>query len=157
MKIKRILRMFSAALLLGACSPATLLNAFVPNEGYVLHEELVYGDAYRQALDIYRPENAPDSAPVVVYFYGGSWKSGSRGNYRFMVEALAHSGFVVAIPDYRLYPDVRSPISSMTAPGRFNGFAPMPGRSAEIPTTSFSWAIRPARISLHCWPSTKPI
>ncbi len=94
---------------LGACSPGTLLNAVVPSEGYVLHKDVIYGDADRQVLDLYRPEDGPDDAPVVVYFYGGSWKSGSRQSYRFMGEALARSGFVVAVPDYRLYPDVRFP------------------------------------------------
>jgi acetyl esterase/lipase len=98
---------------LGACSPATLLNAFVPSDGYVLQKDVAYGDAERQVMDIYRPEDGPvdrtDNAPVVVFFYGGSWKSGSRQSYRFMGEALARSGFVVAVPDYRFYPDVRFP------------------------------------------------
>ena len=39
----------------------------------------------------------------------GDGKSGDRGDYRFMGEALARAGFVVAIPDYRLYPEVRFP------------------------------------------------
>lgn len=114
---RRLLGLFCMVLPLGACSPTALLNAFVPSEGYVLHEDVAYGDAERQVMDIYRPEIGPESgpesesddAPVVVYFYGGSWKSGSRRTYRFMGEALARNGFVVAVPDYRLYPDVRFP------------------------------------------------
>lgn len=101
------------ALSLAACSPTTLLNAFVPNDGYVQHEDVAYGEAERQMMDIYRPEGRPvgkfGNAPVVVFFYGGSWKSGSRKSYRFMGEALARSGFVVAVPDYRLYPEARFP------------------------------------------------
>jgi acetyl esterase/lipase len=119
--IRRLLGLFCMVLPLGACSPTALLNAFVPSEGYVLHRDIAYGDADRQVMDIYRPEDGPagtsgdksgdksGDAPVVVYFYGGSWKSGSRRNYRFMGEALTRNGFVVAVPDYRLYPEVRFP------------------------------------------------
>jgi acetyl esterase/lipase len=105
--IRRLLEVFFMVLPLVACSPATLLNAFVPSDGYVLDRDVVYGEAERQVMDIYRPVDG--FAPVVVYFYGGSWKNGSRRSYRFMGEALARSGFVVAVPDYRLYPEVRFP------------------------------------------------
>ena len=111
--VRRLSTWLSTAILLGGCSPSNLLNAFVPDDGYVVHQGIAYGDAERQALDVYRPEDgsegAIDGAPVVVFFYGGSWKRGSRGDYRFLGEALARQGFVVVIPDYRLYPEVRFP------------------------------------------------
>ncbi len=44
------------------------------------------------------------NAPVVVFFYGGSWNSGSKDDYSFVGEALASRGIVVVIADYRLYP-----------------------------------------------------
>ena len=46
---------------------------------------------------------------MVVFFYGGSWNSGSRDDYGFVGEALASRGIVVVIADYRLYPQVRYP------------------------------------------------
>jgi acetyl esterase/lipase len=46
---------------------------------------------------------------VVVFFYGGNWNAGERGDYAFVGRALAARGFVVVIPDYRLYPQVRYP------------------------------------------------
>ena len=104
-----LLKILSAALPLGGCAPATLLNAFVPSDGYVLHQDLSYGEGERQMVDLYQPQDAPGEAPVVVYFYGGSWKSGSRRTYRFLGEALARNGFLVVVPDYRLYPEVRFP------------------------------------------------
>ncbi len=80
--IRRLSKLPCMVLPLGACSPATLLNAFVPSDGYVLQKDVAYADAERQVMDIYRPEDGPvdrtDNAPVVVFFYGGSWKSGSR-------------------------------------------------------------------------------
>ena len=42
-----------------------------------------------------------------MFFYGGGWESGDRGAYMFVGEAFAALGYTVAIPDYRLYPEVR--------------------------------------------------
>jgi acetyl esterase/lipase len=92
-----------------ACSPATLLNVLVPGKGYTVAEGLAYGADPRQRLDIYTPAEVANSAPVLVFFYGGSWKSGNRSDYRFIGEAFAAHGYVVVIPDYRLYPAARFP------------------------------------------------
>ena len=40
---------------------------------------------------------------------GGGWRSGRRQDYRFIGEALTSRGYVVVVPDYRVYPDVRFP------------------------------------------------
>jgi acetyl esterase/lipase len=101
-------RLLTLALLLpslAACSPAGLVNALVPRDGYALVEGLAYGDGARRRLDLYLPV-MPGPAPVVVFFYGGSWQAGNRGDFRFVGQALAERGYVVAIPDYRLYPEV---------------------------------------------------
>ena len=45
----------------------------------------------------------------MIFFYGGSWDSGSKGDYLFVAQALTASGYTVIIPDYRLYPEVRFP------------------------------------------------
>jgi acetyl esterase/lipase len=60
-------------------------------------------------LDVYVPDRVDGQAPVVVFFYGGSWDSGTKSEYRFVGGALAARGFVTIIPDYRLYPEVRFP------------------------------------------------
>lgn len=57
------------------------------------------------SLDIYRPTGAQGRTPVVVFFYGGSWRSGERAYYRFVGQALARRGVMVVIPDYRKAPD----------------------------------------------------
>jgi acetyl esterase/lipase len=46
---------------------------------------------------------------VLVFFYGGSWQSGSKEDYAFVGQALAAQGFVTVLPDYRLYPQARFP------------------------------------------------
>lgn len=82
------------------------LNATASKADIVVQRGLVYDRAHQLALDLYRPRDAHD-APVVVFFYGGSWKSGKRQWYHWAGEALARRGLVVMIPDYRLWPKVR--------------------------------------------------
>jgi poly(3-hydroxybutyrate) depolymerase len=94
--------------LLAACSPLTLLNGAVPDAASRATSGVAYGPLPRQRLDIYAPPDA-DRAPVVVFFYGGSWRSGDRADYRFAGDALASRGIVAVIADYRLYPEARYP------------------------------------------------
>jgi acetyl esterase/lipase len=46
---------------------------------------------------------------MVVFFYGGSWNTGARADYRFVGAALAAHGVLTLVADYRLYPKVRFP------------------------------------------------
>jgi len=94
---------------LGACSPLTLLNAVTPASSYEKSADIGYGDDPRQRLDVYTPVKAGSPAPVVVFFYGGSWNNGKRSDYAFVGSALASRGIVTVIADYRLYPQVRYP------------------------------------------------
>ncbi len=87
----------------------TLNAIFVSREGYRIERGLAYGADRRQVLDVYVPDGAARPARVVVFFYGGAWRSGSRGYYRFLGQALTSRGFVVVIPDYRVAPEVRFP------------------------------------------------
>ena len=82
------------------------LNATASKADVVVQRDVIYDRANQLALDIYRPRDARD-APVVVFFYGGSWKSGKRQWYGWAGEALARRGLVVVVPDYRLWPKVR--------------------------------------------------
>lgn len=97
-------------LALGGCSPVQLLNALTPDSTYDRTAGIAYGDDPRQKLDVYVPHQPMPGAPVVVFFYGGSWNSGSRVDYRFVGEALASKGIVTVVADYRLYPQVRYPL-----------------------------------------------
>ncbi len=111
----RTLALLLAALatlpLLGACSGTGTLNALSARDTYTLQPGVAYADGPRQRLDIYTPTTAPPAAgwPMVVFFYGGSWNSGDRGDYRFLGEALAAQGVLTLIADYRLFPQVRFP------------------------------------------------
>jgi acetyl esterase/lipase len=99
------------AALLAGCSATEALNALVPRSTYTGSEGVAYGAGPREKLDIYQPlaNKQAGAPPIVVFFYGGNWNSGERGNYRFLGEALATRGAIVLIPDYRLYPEVTYP------------------------------------------------
>jgi len=99
-------------LLAAGCSPLRLFNSVVPKEGgvRVAVRAAAFGPDRLQKIDVYVPERPPAPAlPIIVFFYGGSWNSGTKDGYSFVGRALAARGFVVAIPDYRLVPQVRYP------------------------------------------------
>ncbi|MEO7726380.1 MAG: alpha/beta hydrolase [Burkholderiales bacterium] len=99
---------------LAACSALGVVDALTPTDTYTATRDLAYGAEPREKLDVYQPlpaTNAPprNGYPVVVFFYGGTWRGGDRADYRFVGEALASHGIVTIIADYRLYPQVRYP------------------------------------------------
>ncbi|GHC10638.1 alpha/beta hydrolase [Thermomonas carbonis] len=68
-----------------------------------------YAPGARHGIDIYRPVAANGPAPVVVFFYGGSWQTGDRADYRFVGRRLASQGLLVLVADYRTYPATTFP------------------------------------------------
>ena len=95
--------------LLQACSPLTLINATVPTGTHRLVADQIYGNDPRHRLDVYLPPSPVSDAPAVLFFYGGTWSSGRRQDYRFVGEALASRGIVALVADYRLSPQVSYP------------------------------------------------
>jgi acetyl esterase/lipase len=88
------------------------LNAFVSNNEVVITRDIRYGTLPRQQLDVIQPKSLAaglTKRPVVIFFYGGAWESGNKADYFFMAEALSSRGYLVVIPDYRIYPEVIFP------------------------------------------------
>ena len=54
--------------------------------------DIAYAAGPRHALDIYLPAKHDAAPPIVVFFYGGGWKSGDRAMYRFVGRSLARCG-----------------------------------------------------------------
>ena len=112
--LKAALFLLGALLLAGvlvAWAPVTALNALAPSHTHTRTTGVAYGPGPRQQLDVYQPARAAprEGWPVVVFFYGGSWNRGKRGDYAFVGEALASRGILTLVADYRLYPEVRYP------------------------------------------------
>lgn len=96
-------------LLLSSCSPLYLVNTLSTESDSVTVAHQRYGKEQRQQLDIFIPDRIVAGSPVVVFFYGGSWKRGERGKYGFVGHSLGSKGYITVIPDYRLYPEVTFP------------------------------------------------
>jgi acetyl esterase/lipase len=102
---------------LAGCSRVGFLAANVPAAfgPYVRHANIAYGADPQQRLDVYVPEQ-PSGAPrpigprpVVVFWHGGRWRFGDKADYRFVGAALAQSGYVAVVANYRHYPQVKMP------------------------------------------------
>lgn len=109
-RIARLLGVTALAIVVAGCANTIYLLANAPTVfgSYDRHPNLAYGAGPRQRLDVYAPRNA-HNRPVVIFWYGGTWKHGHKENYRFVGAALAARGFVTVLPDYRLYPAVTFP------------------------------------------------
>lgn len=94
---------------LAACSPAGLLNETIATGGIAITRDVAYAPGPRRGLDVYRPRDASANLPLVVFLYGGSWRTGDKAMYPFVAATLARRGAVVMVPDYRLYPAVQYP------------------------------------------------
>ncbi len=94
---------------LTSCSALTVINAVSPSSHYAKSADLAYADGVRHKIDVYRPLAAEPGAPLIVFLYGGGWNEGSRDRYEFVAASLTRAGFVVMVPDYRLFPDVTFP------------------------------------------------
>ena len=107
-----ILSTLSSAVLFG-CSPAGLLNGasrIAGDKARLAASAISFGDDPRLKLDVWVPSRRSASLlPVVLFFYGGGWVAGERGDYGFVGRAFAARGFVTVIADYRLVPMVRFP------------------------------------------------
>lgn len=110
--LRRRLLLLPAALLpvaLAACSPVKLVNVVSPSGHYAAQTGIIYGEERRQQLDRYRPLEAADDAPVIVFFYGKGWREGKRANFEFVASGLTEAGMEVLIPDYRGHPQAAFP------------------------------------------------
>lgn len=113
-KASRITAFLGFILLLNACSQVVTTVANLPSQFHDIqvHQDLAYGEAVHQRLDVYIPSTKPSehsTLPVVVFFFGGSWNSGDKSMYRFIADRFAQQGYITVIPNYALYPEHQFP------------------------------------------------
>lgn len=66
--------------------------------------DLRYGAGERQLLDVFVCGDA--TAPTLVYFHGGYWKSGDKSIYSFLAAPFVAAGVNVLVAGYDLCPEV---------------------------------------------------
>src|ERR1700722_8783445 len=105
------------ATLAAGCGRMAFMAANVPAAfgQYRRHANIAYGANTQHRLDVYVPDpphvETPrvQPPPLVVYWHGGRWRWGDKADYRFVGAALAGLGYIVVVPNYRHYPEVKMP------------------------------------------------
>lgn len=106
------------ACIASCCCGCTQLAFFTANARasyghYSRLTNLAYGADARNKLDVYIPDQLREPrqpVPIVVFFHGGGWNSGNKSYYKFVGAALAEQGYLAVLPNYRLYPQVKSKV-----------------------------------------------
>ena len=89
-----------------------MVNNVIPGDGNakLLVQDQIYDENLGLGLNIWSPkESGTEPLPVVVFIYGGGWRDGAKDQYAFVGRALANRGYMVVLPDYRLFPKTRFP------------------------------------------------
>jgi acetyl esterase/lipase len=56
-------------------------------------------------IDMYKPRNLTEPAPLLVFVHGGGWKGGKRSDYLVYLVDYAKKGYITATVSYRLKND----------------------------------------------------
>jgi arylformamidase len=68
-------------------------------------QNIAYGPAERQRLDVYTPKSE-QPAPVVLWIHGGAWKFGDKSHLNGKAEWLTGEGWALVAMNYRFVPQV---------------------------------------------------
>ena len=103
-----------AAIFLSGCQAGFFhsLNAPYAFADYSQTRDVQYQTDPALKLDVYVPNASivrKGARPTIVFFYGGSWRSGSKNWYEFAAARYALKGYVVFVPDYRKGPQPSFP------------------------------------------------
>jgi len=79
---------------------ASLFRAGWPGQ----QSDLAYGDDQRHRLDLFYPETKPKG--LVIFFHGGYWRAFAKEDWSHLATGPLGNGYAVAMPSYRLAPDV---------------------------------------------------
>lgn len=115
--MQKILCTFLMTTFLAGCTPLKFAVVNAPTLSYdgQIAKDLPYGQLAGQKLDIYVPNMEQETFPVVVFFHGGRWSDGSKDQYKFVGMKLSNMGYVVVLPNTRLYPEVKFPAFAQDA------------------------------------------
>ncbi|GAA1147654.1 alpha/beta hydrolase [Nocardioides aquiterrae] len=85
-----------------------LVNPFrMRNDAVVVEKDIPYAPEHgkRGLLDVYRPANGSDRAPVLLQVHGGGWTIGTKDQQGIpLMQHLAAKGWVCVAINYRLAP-----------------------------------------------------
>ncbi len=113
-KSKKFITLLILPILLSACADVGIFAINLPTyfKGLHIWDDVAYGSHIHQKLDIYDFAKDKNNTlkPVVIFIYGGRWTDGKKQQYRFIASKFVEAGYIVAIPDYAKYPQVKFPV-----------------------------------------------
>jgi arylformamidase len=68
--------------------------------------DIAYGEHPRQKFDVFRSKD-DQAGPMALFVHGGYWMSFDKDHFSHMARGLEFHGVPVAVPSYRLCPEVR--------------------------------------------------
>ncbi len=109
-----LLRLFKVIplIFLGGCSALGVINSVSKIYTVETKQNIAFDPHPKLQYDLYYPKSKNTrlkETPVLVFFYGGSWNRGDKSEYEFVGRRLASMGYIIAVPNYRLYPEVKYP------------------------------------------------
>lgn len=104
--------LIGVVVMVSACGSLITAAANFPSRfsDQIATTDIDFGSDYGSKLDVYTPKDDTPTHPVIVFFYGGAWETGSKEGYLFAADAFTQKGYVVVIPDYVKYPKVKYPV-----------------------------------------------
>ena len=88
---------------------SAILNFITPSSSYTLEKNYAFGPNPRDRIDFYTSKDSDDSKPLIVFIHGGGWQRGDKSMYKFVAESFTSQGYDIALPNYRMYPEVKNP------------------------------------------------
>lgn len=77
------------------------INQLLP--GHLQERSVAYDDRPNMSLDVYG-EKSSELKPVIMFWHGGSWRSGNKIYYQFMADYIEKLGAIPVIVGYPLAP-----------------------------------------------------
>jgi len=105
------------AFLAGMILIIALAYFFISKDAPLIHGEVIFHQEYKEGLtlDIYLPtQNIYEQSPVVLFFHGGAWITGSKeainiNRFNGAINILRDKGYTVLSPNYTLARNGKAP------------------------------------------------
>jgi acetyl esterase/lipase len=91
-------------------APLPVFNALMIKDpgAKLIARNIAYGENPRQRYNLFAPEQG-NNFPLLIFVQGGAWQFADKEGYDFVGHAFASKGYLTAVIDYRLVPEVQYP------------------------------------------------
>ena len=141
-KIRAMGNMLTPAVIQGTFKLYGPLLAGAPKEGVSVVQDVEYGPADRNRLDIYKSKTKPISpAPILVFVHGGGFVRGDKKGAANIGAYFARHGVLAITLNYRFAPKTRGLPVPRISPKPSSGYGKMVQNTVVISIGFFLWAL----------------